>query len=76
MAIPCARRLRRRGGSSEQTVSVDRDALPAWAQPVTIAAAIDDEVAKFGNVGLEGRVGVRRVNPHAHRSCTLALVEL
>ncbi|MCW2608434.1 MAG: polymerase [Frankiales bacterium] len=38
-------------GPSEQSITVDLDALPQWAQRITIAAAIDDDVATFGDIG-------------------------
>lgn len=38
-------------GPSEQTLSVDLDALPAWVHRLTVAAAIDDAEATFGEVG-------------------------
>ncbi len=38
-------------GPNEQTVTVDLDALPGWAQRVTVAAAIDHDTATFSDVG-------------------------
>lgn len=38
-------------GPSEQSITIDLDALPAWAQRITIAAAIDHGSATFADVG-------------------------